>query len=98
MSFSYSSIISLDDATLRQLHNAVVSELNERQRMKARNAMRELRPGQKAFFINSRDGRRVNVVVEKLNSKTIGCIELRPDGTPNMLSRWRVSPTLLQAA
>lgn len=47
-------------------------------------------PGRTGWFIASNDGRRVEVVVQRINGKTVSCVEVA-----NIRSKWRVSPECL---
>jgi len=68
---------------LRELNGAIVAEINERNRNRQRDLVRQFRTG-----------RMVNVRVDRFNTKTIGCTELNSDGSLTMKT-WRGSPGLL---
>lgn len=94
MAVNIEALRKMGTSDLRELNSAIVAEINERNRNRQRDLVRQFRTGDKAAFKCSRTGRMVNVRVDRLNTKTIGCTELNSDGSLTMKT-WRVSPGLL---
>jgi transcription antitermination factor NusA-like protein len=78
---------------LKELSEAVHAEYLSRNVVRQQTAMRELRPGIFATFVG-KGGRRVTVIVDKFNIKTVSCHEV-VNSIELPHKRWKVSPTLL---
>jgi hypothetical protein len=89
-----SKLNALSTETLRDMNTHIVSVLRYRQSQKQMEAGSRLRIGGKAWFVN-RNGRKVMVVVDKINVKTANCTEIGPDGNQLETAKWRVAPSLL---
>jgi hypothetical protein len=89
-----SKLNALSTDTLRDMNNHIVSLLRHRQAQKQMEAGSRLRIGGNATFVN-RAGRKVTVVVDKINVKSANCTEIGPDGKRLETAKWRVAPSLL---
>ncbi|MFU9046316.1 hypothetical protein ACNAUY_07975 [Acinetobacter tibetensis] len=73
----------LTDEQLHELKAATEKELANRYDY-------SILPGRTGWFISSNDGRRVEVVVQRINGKSVSCVEVA-----NIRAKWRVSPECL---
>lgn len=89
-----SKLNALSTPTLREMNHHIVSLLRHRAAEKQIEAGAKLRVGGWATFVN-RAGRKVTVVVEKINVKSANCTEIGPDGNRLETAKWRIAPSLL---
>jgi hypothetical protein len=85
----------LSTETLMELNNAIVGILRQRQTQKQVMAGSKFRVGQRAMFV-SKYGHLVNVVIDKINTKSINCTEVDVSGK-RLPKTWRVAPSLLRS-
>ena len=78
---------------LLALNRAICTVIREHNTAKAAAAGRKFRVGDRASFVHN--GRKITMQINRINTKTVGGVELTVDGKPT-LSKWRVAPTLLR--
>jgi hypothetical protein len=76
---------------LRALNRLVVDRINGIHRASTALKAAAFRPGDTVQFTDSRHGRTVTMLVDRINTKSIGGREVTP-GMPS--TKWRVSPGL----
>ena len=80
----------MPESALRELHDAVVTVINEKVRRKTALAARAFAPGDHVCFVDTRRCRQVTIQVTRINTKTVSGFEVsRPSVS------WRVPPSRL---
>lgn len=74
----------LTDAQLFELKAAVEKEVHNR-------IDYSILPGRTGWFINPKNNQRIDIVVERINQKTISCADVT-----NVRTKWKVSPEFLR--
>lgn len=75
--------------TLQKLGKQITEAIGRKQRQ-------VLRPGIEATFLHPQQGRRIRIMIQKVNPKTIGGYEIDDDGIHLRRKTWRVAPNLLE--
>jgi hypothetical protein len=90
-----SKLNALSTDTLRDMNAAICQIIRHRQTQVQLAAGSKFRIGQRAMFV-SKYGHLVNVVIDKINAKSINCTEVDASGK-RLMKTWRVSPSLLRS-